>query len=269
MLAFKRMNAPIILSMNPKVVIANAALKGANQSQSLQRVATVYIGEREYCVLAPATAQGLALEWVEHFAVREPSSSSFAFGAEVPVDDELKPVLIHAVVDELKHASLESDIWNWGAHPDARFLPAQICLHGHVIGADGLNPVREGEHCQLCGSRCIHRCEKCKAPIRGKGVWSIDEYVPPSFCYNCASPYPWMQDRLDTAKDLLWHDEKLSVEDRESLWSLLQYVMSDPRSDLVPAKRKLIDIKLEPALAATREFILDFLAKFSAEMSKP
>jgi hypothetical protein len=38
---------------------------------------------------------------------------------------------------------------------------------------------------------------------------------------------------------------------------------------LVPAKRKLIEIRLQSALAATREFILDFLAKFGAEMSKP
>jgi hypothetical protein len=83
------------------------------------------------------------------------------------------------------------------------------------------------------------------------------------------NPYPWMRDRLDTARDLLWHDDKLSLEDRESLWGLLQYVMTDPKSDLVPAKRKLIEIRLQSALAATREFILDFLAKFGAEMSKP
>jgi hypothetical protein len=78
-----------------------------------------------------------------------------------------------------------------------------------------------------------------------------------------------MADRLDTARELLWHDNKLTLEERESLWDLLQYVMSDPKSDLVPAKRKLIDIKLEGAVAATREFVLDFLAKFMAEVVKP
>jgi hypothetical protein len=54
-----------------------------------------------------------------------------------------------------------------------------------------------------------------------------------------------------------------------SLWGLLQYVMSDPKSDLVPAKRKLIDIKLKPALAATRESIENIIAKFMAEIVKP
>ena len=77
-----------------------------------------------------------------------------------------------------------------------------------------------------------------------------------------------MAERLNTARELLWNDDKLSLEERESLWGLLQYVMSDPKSDLVPAKRKLIDIKLEPALAATREFIENIIAKSIAETLK-
>lgn len=77
-----------------------------------------------------------------------------------------------------------------------------------------------------------------------------------------------MAERLDTARELLWNDDHLSIEDREKLWGLLKYVMSDPKSDLVPAKRKLIDIKLAPALAATREFIENIIAKSIAETLK-
>ena len=98
---------------------------------------------------------------------------------------------------------------------------------------------------------------------------SSNEYIPPSFCYNCGRPYPWMENRLQTAKELLWHDDKLSFEERENLWGLLQYVMSDPKSDLVPAKRKLIDINLGKAAAATREIFTDLVAKYLAEISKP
>jgi hypothetical protein len=78
-----------------------------------------------------------------------------------------------------------------------------------------------------------------------------------------------MESRLQTAKELLWHDDKLSLEEQENLWDLLQYVMSDPKSDLVPAKRKLIDINLGKAAATTRDFLTDFMAKYLAEMSKP
>lgn len=52
-------------------------------------------------------------------------------------------------------------------------------------------------------------------------------------------------------------------------WGLLQYVMSDPKSDLVPAKKKLFEIGIAKALPATREFFLDLMVKLSAEMLKP
>lgn len=52
-------------------------------------------------------------------------------------------------------------------------------------------------------------------------------------------------------------------------WGLLQYVMSDPKSDMVPAKKKLFEIGIANALPATREFLLDFLAKLAAEIVKP
>lgn len=78
-----------------------------------------------------------------------------------------------------------------------------------------------------------------------------------------------MEDRLQTAKELLDHDDKLSLEEREKLWGLLQYVMSDPKSDLVPAKKKLFEIGIAKALPATREFFLDLMAKLGAEILKP
>jgi hypothetical protein len=77
-----------------------------------------------------------------------------------------------------------------------------------------------------------------------------------------------MEDRLQTAKELLYNDDKLSQTEREKLWDLLRYVMSDPKSDLVPAKKKLIDINLSKATAPIREAVLDLLAKYFAEMSK-
>lgn len=269
--------------MAPKVVIENVILRGTPHAQEMQAVATLFVDGKEYRVVAPPRARGNPLDWVEHFSVRTQSSGNFSFGGDVTVDDERKPILIQATVDELKRHAVESEIWGSGGNlQDGNFYPAQICLHGHVITADGRDlisasgrvGIRENEHCSKCGSRCIHRCEHCDAPIRGKRTMQHEvsvrpSYVPPSFCYNCAKPYPWMAERLETARQLLWNDDKLSIEERESLWGLLQYVMSDPKSDLVPAKRKLIEIRLQSALAATREFVLDFLAKATKEMLQP
>jgi hypothetical protein len=228
--------------MAPKVVIENAILRGSSHPQVMQLVATLYVDEKEYRVYAPVRARGNALEWVEHFTVCTESSGNFSFGEDITVDDERKPTFIQAVVDELKHHALESEIWGWGGRLEGNFFPAQICLHGDVItadgrdlmGADGRVGIRKDEHCQKCGSRCVTHCESCKAPIRGKRTMSHEDYVrpsfvPPSFCYNCAKPYPWMEDRLQTARDLLWNDDHLSLEDRENLWGLLRYVMSHPQ----------------------------------------
>ena len=78
-----------------------------------------------------------------------------------------------------------------------------------------------------------------------------------------------MEDRLQTARELLYHDDNLSEEEREELWPLLKDVMSNPKDDLVPAKRKLINIKLGNAGQATKEIITDLIAKTVAEMLKP
>jgi hypothetical protein len=48
----------------------------------------------------------------------------------------------------------------------------------------------------------------------------------------------------------------------------LHFIMSDPRADLVPAKRKLIEIRLGKATKYVREFVLDLTAKTIAEVMK-
>jgi hypothetical protein len=74
---------------------------------------------------------------------------------------------------------------------------------------------------------------------------------------------------LQTPKELLDHDDKLSMGDRAKLCGLLQYVMSAPKSDLAPAKKKLFEIGIAKALPATGEFFLDSLARLRAEMIRP
>jgi hypothetical protein len=151
---------------------------------------------------------------------------------------------------------------------------AQVCLNGHVVNfLAGSLPEHNEKFCSTCGEKTIVECPLCKTKIRGHyhmvGATSFLPEVSPAFCHNCGKPYPWMEDRLQTAKELLFHDDKLSLDDREKLWGLLRYVMSDPKSDLAPAKKKLIEINLGKAAATTREFVVDLLAKYFAEMSKP
>jgi hypothetical protein len=250
--------------MAVKVVIESAVLRGSQHDQFWQKVATVYLdGGEEFNVVAPSKATGDALEWLKQFQVHSPTAQGYN-----PVTDGRSHSIIQHVEAELQKRKLDSEIWRSGTNPDGRYVAAQICLRGHVLNVNGTDFER-GEHCPKCGEASIDTCQHCKVAIRGGEIYaSTTNYKVPYFCHKCGRPYPWMADRLSTAKELLDHDDKLSLEDREKLWGLLQYVMSDPKSDMIPAKRKLFEIGIGKALPATREFFLDFMAKYLAEVTK-
>ncbi len=251
--------------MAVNVVIENAVLRGSPHDQFWQKVATVYLdGGEEFNVVAPSKATGDALEWPKQFQVRSPTAQGYS-----PVTDGRSQSIIQHVEAELQKKKLDSEIWRSGTNPDGRYVAAQICLRGHVLNVNGMDFER-GEHCPRCGEASIDTCRHCGAAIRGGEIYqSPTGYRLPNFCHRCGRPYPWMADRMSTARELLEHDDKLSFEDREKLWGLLQYVMSDPKADLAPAKKKLFEIGIAKALPATREFFLDLIAKFGAEMVKP
>lgn len=227
----------------------------------LQRVASVYLDGEPLRVYAPEKASGNPLEWVEHFSVHRYDS-----GGEADVAGPLRVLVIRAVIDELERMKSETTELS-GNIPGEDYCYAQICVRGHVLSSDGMPFVR-GQYCPQCGSACIDSCQKCAKSIRGHSEFA-GGYSRPSFCYGCGQPYPWMKDKLDTARELLSNDDKLSLDERKELWDLLQYVMSDPKNDLVPAKKKLISIKLGKAAKATQDIVLDLIAKYAAEMSKP
>ncbi|MBZ5647488.1 MAG: DUF2321 domain-containing protein [Acidobacteriia bacterium] len=246
-----------------KVVLKQTVLEGSAQPDLLQRVATVYLDGSEYRISAPPEAKGDALDWVSHFTVRQ----LVDFGSEIEIHDAIGVLALRATQEELekgKRASKRA----LGAHPDGVHCSAQICLNGHVQHCDGAS-FESNVHCTRCGAPCIDECPRCKEPIRGADKYKpVDMYSRPQFCHACGRPYPWMEDRLNTARELLDHDDKLSLDDRKNLWGDLQYVMSDPRADLVPAKKKLIGIRLEKATEYVREAILDLIAKATAEVLK-
>jgi hypothetical protein len=160
-----------------------------------------------------------------------------------------------------------------GEHVYEGYDTALICENGHQITCYAETSLGgKVDHCSKCGAKTVSACGNCGQKIRGHlhgTMPSVYEEPIANFCYNCGTPYPWMQDRLQTARELLYHDDKLTLDDREKLWGLLQYVMSNPKSDLVPAKKKLFQIGISKALPATRELLLDFMAKLGAEMLKP
>ena len=72
--------------MTAKVVIENAILRGSHD-ELLQKVANVYVNGEEIRVLAPPKATGSALEWSEHWSIREPNKESFGVENVLPNKD--------------------------------------------------------------------------------------------------------------------------------------------------------------------------------------
>ena len=249
-----------------KVVIQNRTLSGSRGDAINQRVRTVYLEHGiEYRVYAPPKAVGDSLEWVGYCVVRTQSKDAPGF-FEVDVDEDERQHVLKVVKEELERIKRDENR-PVGMNPDGIYYDAHICLHGHVLssGRLALNP---SEYCQRCGSPVITDCQDCKSPIRGIHRSSDVHYRCPDFCHGCGSPYPWMREAMDTARELLYHDEKLGIDEKNKLWGQLKYVMSDPKSTLAPAKKKLIEFDLAKAATVTREFVLDAIARIAVEATK-
>lgn len=248
--------------MATNVVIQQTVLRGSTNSNMMQKVALVYVEGVEYRVLAPPGAKGNALDWLPQCSVRKLAD----INKEEIIDGASKKFVLRTAKETLENQNKQAAQLD-GKHPDGIHHIAQICTRGHVQTSMGER--LDSKHCSKCGAVYIHECSECGETIRGIEIRYPASYRRPEFCHACGHPYPWMEDRLKTARELLYNDDKLTLDERNALWDLLQYVMSDPKADLVPAKKKLISIKVDKAAKQTREFVLDLLAKLGKEMMTP
>ena len=187
------------MTENPatKFVLDQATLHGSDDLDLRQRVATVYVNRVQYDVTAPPEAKGDAVDWTRHFVVRQKAG----LDADEEVEGALRVFILRGVEEELKSQKKKATRVP-GKHPDGKHCATQICLNGHVLHCDG-HPFDSKAHCTQCGSSCIDECPKCEEPIRGVQIYaSVSDYVRPQFCHGCGKPYPWMEDRLNTAQSL-------------------------------------------------------------------
>ncbi|HZQ19976.1 MAG TPA: DUF2321 domain-containing protein [Terriglobales bacterium] len=186
-----------------KVVIENAQLHRSSQDYDSQTAAIVYMRNEEYQVLAPPKSEGNALEWSDHWVVRRD---------HYDVNDWRRRLAIDAVKKELESLARDQNRVV-DLNPDGRFYDAYICTTGHVKSSTGGD--FQGEHCEKCGAKCIDECPACQTPIRGRVYKStVAGYIRPEFCHQCGKPYPWMHERLQTARELLDYEKEIPEIDR-------------------------------------------------------
>jgi len=106
-----------------KVVIEQRILRESQDSDSLQRIATVYIDGREYRVYALSKASGSPLDWLGHLSVH--LRSPISFGSDILADASMGAYVIKLVREELEKPNdgpkAPTDARSVGPHYHVRF----------------------------------------------------------------------------------------------------------------------------------------------------
>ena len=88
------------ITSGARVIIDKPLLSYTGDDAILQRVATVYVGQHEFRVYAPARAYGDAMEWLEQLSFRQPDPE--CVGAEIDVAGPMmRKALLNAVKEKL------------------------------------------------------------------------------------------------------------------------------------------------------------------------
>lgn len=143
---------------------------------------------------------------------------------------------------------------------------AQICENGHVITsyADEYTEERQ-EFCSICGAKTIMECPNCSSLIKGSAseFGYLSDYDAPSYCHACGTPYPWTNQAIEAANELLELEDLLSIDELEYLSQNMCSIISDtPKSKVVATKLKLAMGKLSANVAsALRDIVVDIASE--------
>jgi hypothetical protein len=98
------------------------------------------------------------------------------------------------------------------------------------------------------------------------GAYAGDDTTPPSFCYECGEPYPWVEERVDAARELAEMLDKLSPADKDQIkLGLDDLVRDSPRTQVAAMKFKQLVAKAgQGAIESMREI----LASVAVEAAK-
>lgn len=149
---------------------------------------------------------------------------------------------------------------------ESRYHSAAVCVRGHAA-TDSLeiSPTLAGKFCKHCGGEILTACPSCKSRIRGDyhvaGVFSTRAYVPPNFCEDCGTPFPWMTERLNAASALADELENFSDADREKIKQSLTDISRDGPSN------SLAVIRLKKWFGSARDAVGQALWKATVEIA--
>ncbi len=153
---------------------------------------------------------------------------------------------------------------------------AQICTNGHVINEYSQKyPESNQKFCSKCGVSTITECQSCSTPIRGyhhvDGIVSISKFTPPRHCHECGKPYPWTDERIKAAREVVDDAPNLTEEERtEVKEDLDDLVHETPRAPVAANRfRRLLDKAGKPTLNAMRELLVEIASSTLNKSMRP
>lgn len=140
------------------------------------------------------------------------------------------------------------------------FDDAIICEKGHVINSRASMPEFTTKFCQECGGKAISSCSGCNQKIRGGMPGTTSLWTPSAFCGECGKPYPWTDEKIAAAREVI--DElDLAAEERDKLKKSVADLMANtPKSDVAAARFKR-------AIAKVGGGMSDILAKVISDIA--
>jgi hypothetical protein len=155
---------------------------------------------------------------------------------------------------------------------------AQICRNGHIINAlRKLAPQSSRAYCDRCGAEAIANCPQCAGEIRGQSFFYVGSrprmraaMSAPAFCEKCGKPYPWIEARLQAARDLAGQLD-LDIPERTLLENSIEEIVRDtPRAPTEAVRFKSIAEKAKPwALGAFKEILFGVVGEGVKKMIWP
>ena len=151
--------------------------------------------------------------------------------------------MVNAGSSSLKLSVLEAD--------DASLMTAELPMpESGAIGEVVAQALRDAPGVDAVGHRVVHGGLEFTTPVRVEAAF---------------------ESRLERLAELApLHNPAAiaAILSLRSLWPDLQFVMSNPKADTAPAKRKLLDIKLGKASGWVKDAVIDLIAKTAAEVIK-
>lgn len=156
-----------------------------------------------------------------------------------------------------------------------KYDTAQVCQNGHIItDSIQVNPKINQKFCDKCGTSLITECPHCNASIRGRkyipDVYAkyrvINLYDVSKYCYQCGKPYPWLQTKLEAARELTHLIENITSEDIDILTNSIDDIVNDtPKTEVAAIKFKHIIQKYSKSFLDTFRNILIDVASDTAK----